>query len=104
MTAAPYFVYILECSDGSLYTGIATDLEKRFKEHGSGKGAKYTRARGAKRICYSERCIDKGSALKREMAIKKLSRAKKLLLIGWMPSPKEAGRSADSHAESMSAL
>lgn len=81
MIATPYFVYILECADGSLYTGVATDVEKRFEEHKSGKGAKYTRARGAKRICYSEYYTDKGTALKREIGIKKLSRTQKIQLI-----------------------
>ncbi|AKM78128.1 MAG: Excinuclease ABC C subunit domain protein [Candidatus Wolfebacteria bacterium GW2011_GWE1_48_7] len=80
MTATPYFVYILECADGSLYTGIATEVERRFKEHAAGKGSKYVHARGAKRICYSEQCADKGSALKREIEIKKLSRENKITL------------------------
>lgn len=81
MATDPYFVYILECSDGSLYTGIATDIKKRFEEHKNGKGAKYTRARGAKRIRYSERHPTRGDALKREAQIKAMMRREKLLLI-----------------------
>lgn len=80
MNNDPYFVYILECADGSLYTGIATDVERRFKEHAMGKGSKYVKARGAKQILYTETCTDKGAALKREFIIKKLSRQEKMLL------------------------
>lgn len=82
MTPNPYVVYILECADGTFYTGIATNLEKRLEEHRNGVGAKYTRARGVKRIRYSEQCADKGSALRRELQIKQLSRAEKILLLG----------------------
>ena len=81
-SVAPYFTYILECADGTLYTGIATDVEKRFEEHKNGKGAKYTRAHGAKRIRYSEHCADRGAALRREIEIKNMPRAEKLSLIG----------------------
>ncbi|EKD23680.1 MAG: hypothetical protein ACD_81C00196G0007 [uncultured bacterium] len=81
MIPTPYFVYILECADGTLYTGIATDIARRFTEHASGKGSKYVFARGAKRIIYSEQCPDKGTALKREIAIKRLPRNKKLELV-----------------------
>jgi len=77
-----YFVYILECSDGSLYTGIATDVERRFAEHAAGKGSKYVHARGAKRIAYTEEAPSRNEALKREAFIKTLTRAQKLCLIG----------------------
>ena len=76
-----YWVYILRCGDGSLYTGIATDVERRFREHASGRGAKYTRSRGAEAIVYREELADKGCALRREAAVKKLTRAEKLALI-----------------------
>ena len=76
-----YSVYMLRCSDGTLYTGIATDAERRLREHNSGKGAKYTRARQPAELIYTEQQPDKGSALRREIEIKKLSRAKKLALI-----------------------
>lgn len=77
-----YFVYILECNDGSLYTGIAKDLQKRLQEHNfSEKGAKYTKARRPVKLVYSEESIDRSSASKREYAIKKLSRLQKLQLL-----------------------
>ena len=75
-------VYILRCGDGSLYTGIALDVEHRFSMHCSGKGAKYTRGRGPLELVYTEDCGDHGSALRRELAIKALPREEKLKLIG----------------------
>lgn len=75
-------LYILECGDGSLYTGITDDLERRLKAHRSGKGAKYTRGRGPLTLRYREDCPDHSSALKREIAVKRLSRTEKLELIG----------------------
>ncbi|WP_297440898.1 GIY-YIG nuclease family protein [Sulfurimonas sp.] len=77
-----YFVYILECSDETLYTGITTDIQRRVQEHNkSQKGAKYTRLRRPVRLVYSERCKDRSSASKREYAIKKLKRVDKLGII-----------------------
>jgi putative endonuclease len=78
-----YYVYIVECSDGTLYTGIATELERRIEEHNSSdKGAKYTRARRPVELVYSEEYSDRSSALKREYYIKKkMNRQKKLQLI-----------------------
>jgi putative endonuclease len=79
----PYFVYILHCSDGTYYTGITTDLQRRLEEHNhSAKGAKYTRARRPVTLVYSEKLDDKSSASKREYAIKKLTRAQKMELFG----------------------
>ena len=75
-----YFVYLLQCGDGSLYAGITTDLSRRLKEHKEGEGSRYTRARGAKKMLYSERHPDRSSALKREALIKRLTRAQKLAL------------------------
>ncbi|RXJ82112.1 GIY-YIG nuclease family protein [Arcobacter sp. F2176] len=84
-----YFVYILECCDGSLYTGITTDVTKRLDEHNSSdKGAKYTKARRPVKLLYEESSSDRSSASKREYAIKKLTRIKKLQLIN-EPSKKE---------------
>jgi len=78
-----YFVYILECTDQTLYTGITTDIDKRLEEHNtSDKGAKYTKARRPVRLLYSESSADRSSASKREYAIKKLTRSEKLELIG----------------------
>jgi putative endonuclease len=76
-----YFVYILECSDTSLYTGITTDLARRFVEHKSGKGAHYTRSRKAQKMVYSEEHPNRSSALKREAEIKSWPRQKKLKFI-----------------------
>jgi len=78
-----YFVYIIQCGDDTLYTGIATELERRIEEHnGSDKGAKYTRARRPVKLVYSEEYPDRSSASKREYEIKKkMSRAEKLNLI-----------------------
>lgn len=76
-----HFVYVLECSDGTLYTGWTTDVEARVKTHNSGNGAKYTRSRLPVKLVYFEELPDKSSALKRERAIKALSRAEKMRLI-----------------------
>ena len=76
-----WFVYILRCGDETLYTGITNDIEKRFKAHSSGKGAKYTRGRGPLNLVYRESCADHSAALKREAEIKKLSREEKEKLI-----------------------
>ena len=75
-------LYILRCGDGTLYTGITDDLPRRLKAHRSGKGAKYTRGRGPLELVYREDCPDKSAALRREIAVKKLSRQEKLTLIG----------------------
>lgn len=75
------FVYILRCADGSLYTGWTNDPIKRLSTHNSGQGAKFTRARLPVEMVYLECFPDKVSAMQREFAIKKLSRAKKLALI-----------------------
>ncbi len=74
-------VYILKCGDGTLYTGIAKDVQKRFLAHKTGKGGKYTRSKGAEAILYTEACKTKSIALKRESAIKRLSRNEKIRLI-----------------------
>ena len=74
-------VYILECGDGTLYTGITDDLKRRLKAHAEGRGAKYTRGRAPLKLRYRETAVDKGTALKRECAIKRLRRSEKLALI-----------------------
>ena len=75
------YVYILECSDGTYYTGWTTDVEAREKTHNSGNGAKYTRCRLPVRVVYYEQLEDKSAALKREAAIKKMTRKQKEKLI-----------------------
>lgn len=76
-----YTLYILLCSDKTLYTGITNDLEKRLSEHNTGLGAKYTRGRCPVEIVYKENHPDKSSALRREIEIKKLPKQAKLKLI-----------------------
>ena len=76
-----HYVYILRCYDGSLYTGWTTDLKQRVKAHNEGKGAKYTRSRRPVELVYHEEFGTKSEALKREAAIKRLSREEKLPLI-----------------------
>lgn len=77
-----WYLYMLRCGDGSLYTGITTDVEKRLEQHRSGKGAKYTRGRGPLELVYREECGSHSDALKREWEVKGLSRQEKLRLIG----------------------
>lgn len=77
----PWFLYILECSDGSFYTGIAKNPEKRLKMHQSGKAARFTRARLPVRMLYQEPCAGRTAALVRECAVKALPRKKKEALI-----------------------
>lgn len=74
-------VYILRCRDGTLYTGWTNRLSHRVEAHNQGKGAKYTKARRPVTLVYWEPVPDKGAALRRERAVKKLSRAEKLALI-----------------------
>ena len=74
-------LYILRCGDGSLYTGITVDVEARLAQHREGTGAKYTRGRGPLELVYLENCEDHSHALKRELAIKALSKTEKLALI-----------------------
>ncbi len=75
-----YFLYLLLCKDGSIYTGITTDVKRRFEEHEVGKGGRYTRAKKAKKILYTEECGTRSVALTREAEIKSWSRKKKLSL------------------------
>ncbi|MBP9822103.1 MAG: GIY-YIG nuclease family protein [Candidatus Pacebacteria bacterium] len=76
-----YTVYILRCSDNSLYCGITTDVERRFREHQAGKGGNYTRSHKVLKIVYTEKKKNRSMASKREAEIKKLSKQQKLLLI-----------------------
>lgn len=78
------YVYILECSDGTFYTGWTNNLERRIDMHSKGKGAKYTRGRVPVKLVYYEEFEEKRDALKREYTIKQFSREKKILLINSM--------------------
>lgn len=81
MMEKPWFVYILECRDGTLYTGITDDVPRRLKTHESGRGAKYTRGRGPFILRYQESCENHSQALRRELRIKALTRQEKIELI-----------------------
>jgi putative endonuclease len=76
-----WFVYILKCGDGTLYTGITNNVEARIEAHRAGKGAKYTRGRQPLKLACTIASRNKGAALKKEYAIKKLSKDEKLMLI-----------------------
>ncbi|MGB8516507.1 MAG: GIY-YIG nuclease family protein [Gallionella sp.] len=76
-----WYCYLLRCSDDTLYCGISNDLDKRLAAHNAGTASKYTRTRTPVELAYSEECADRSAASKRELAIKKLSRGKKLALL-----------------------
>ena len=77
----PFFCYILECADGTYYTGWTTDPPRRERQHNAGRGAKYTRMRRPVKLVYMEELSDRTSAMKRERAIKKMARAQKRKLM-----------------------
>ena len=79
------FVYIVECADGSLYTGWALGVEQRVKVHNAGRGARYTRMHGPVKLVYAEEQPDRVAAMKRELEIKRWPRARKLKLISDQP-------------------
>jgi len=78
MINKPWFVYILECRDGSFYTGVTNNIEKRMKAHAQGKGSKYVYRKGFKQLLASKQCKDKSDACKSEYLIKQLPKIKKL--------------------------
>ena len=80
--AQKWFVYMLNCADQTLYTGITNDMERRFKTHSAGKGARYTRARLPLEVVYRETCATRTDAMVRECAVKALPRKSKLKLAG----------------------
>lgn len=90
----PWLVYILECADKTLYVGVTNDLEKRVAAHASGKGARYTRGRAPLVVRYTEEAPTRADAQKREHAIRRLSREKKLALCAATSSRR--GRSSSS--------
>ncbi|MBX7058328.1 MAG: GIY-YIG nuclease family protein [Leptospirales bacterium] len=87
-----WYVYIIQASNGALYTGITTDLQARFRKHQQGRGARFFRTTAPVAIVYAERKREKGAALRREATIKALSRQKKLALV-------RAGRQSIPHAD-----
>ena len=86
------YAYILECGDGTLYTGWTNDLEKRLKTHNEGKGGKYTRSRLPVKLVYFEEFETPNEAMSRECHIKRLTRKEKLLLIGSTPSTNKSAK------------
>ena len=91
MEEKKWFVYILRCGDGSLYTGVSDDVSRRLAAHQAGRGAKYTRGRGPLELLYTEEQPNHGAALRREMRIKALTRREKLALCGLPSLPPEQG-------------
>jgi predicted GIY-YIG superfamily endonuclease len=99
-SSSRWLVYLLRCADGSLYTGITNDLAKRLLAHAAGRASKYTRSRLPVALAASEPQKSKSAALKREMAIKRLPRAEKELLVaGPKPAPQPDSGSADYSIE-----
>ena len=80
-----WWVYLLRCRDGSLYAGCTTDPQGRLETHDAGKGAKYTRSRRPVSLVYQEPCESKSAALKRELALKRLTKAQKEALVSQSP-------------------
>ena len=76
-----WYLYMLRCGDGTRYTGITTDVDKRLEAHRAGKGAKYTRGRGPLELVYREECGTHSEALKRELEMKRLSREEKQKIV-----------------------
>lgn len=76
-----YTVYMIQCMDDSLYTGITNNLPKRWALHQAGKASRYTRSHPVKKIVYTQRCRTKGKALQRELQIKRLKRTQKIVLL-----------------------
>ena len=87
------FCYILECADSTFYTGWTTDLGRRVKMHNAGRGAKYTKLRRPVRLVYSEKLPSRSAAQKRELAIKRLRRSKKLELVNATRNRQQVRRS-----------
>ncbi len=81
-TGGSHFVYVLECADGSFYTGYTTDIDRRVAEHDAGEGAKYTRGRTPVELIHRERFGSRATAMRREHEIKTLSRSEKERLVG----------------------
>ena len=77
-----WYVYIIECKDGKLYTGITNNLERRIRDHNSGSASRFTKYRTPVELLYSEDCLTRQEALRREAQIKQLERVEKLALIG----------------------
>jgi putative endonuclease len=93
---ASWFVYIVECADGTLYTGVTTDLPRRLRSHAAGTASRYTRARRPVHLVHREEVGSREDALRREAWIKKLDRRAKLGLVGSRPTKSTKGPAATS--------
>jgi putative endonuclease len=92
---APWYVYMLDCAGGRIYTGVTPDLAARFDKHRSGKGGAFTRSFRPRKILAAMRCASRGAALSAEHALKQLERSEKLAwarLYEWVPTPPKAAR------------
>lgn len=89
---AEWFCYILECEDGSLYTGLTNDPARRWRDHVAGRAARYTRTHRPRRLAYLESQDGRGAATRRERALKRLKRPAKLALIAASPAPDDIAR------------
>lgn len=90
------FVYMVRCTDGTLYTGWSTDPAARLRAHQSGKGARYTRAKGAAALAYVEKCADRRAAMRREYALKQLPKAQKeRLCAAWAAAGRPGEKTTD---------
>lgn len=91
-----WHVYLLRCRDGTLYAGATNDLARRLARHAAGRGARYTRSRLPVRLVFSEPARDRGAALRREAALKRLTRREKLALVAqWSTAPCTMARGLD---------
>lgn len=86
MTQSIWYLYLIECEDGSLYTGITTDVERRYAQHVAGKGARYTRMKKPVRLLGFRECGSKSAALKAELSIKRLSPTEKPAALHALPA------------------
>jgi putative endonuclease len=94
--AAAWSLYILRCNDGSFYTGVTTDIDRRFRKHQDGRASRYTRTRRPVALIYQERCGSRSQALSRECAVKALGRKGKEKLVAGPAAPAEAAKTLRS--------
>ena len=99
-----YYCYIVECADGTFYTGWTTDLQRRVAAHNAGRGSRYTRLRRPVRLVYCERCSSRTEAMRREIALKRKRRAAKIELIAGFRSEADGSRPTSDHDPELEAI